>query len=40
MGYLMQKNISIMATEIPINTGNTDLDDKINEWLKWNKVLI
>ncbi|XP_076244437.1 phosphoglucomutase 2 [Calliopsis andreniformis] len=26
-----------MAMEIPVNTGNTELDNKINEWLKWNK---
>ncbi|XP_053987692.1 glucose 1,6-bisphosphate synthase-like [Hylaeus volcanicus] len=26
-----------MATKISINTGNIDLDNKINEWLTWNK---
>ncbi|CAL7946214.1 unnamed protein product [Xylocopa violacea] len=28
-----------MAVELPIDTGNIDLDNKINEWLKWNKDL-
>lgn len=27
-----------MATRSPVSTGNIDLDNKINEWLKWNKV--
>ncbi|XP_029048774.1 phosphoglucomutase-2 [Osmia bicornis bicornis] len=26
-----------MNRKVSINTGNTDLDDKINEWLQWNK---
>ncbi|XP_031839249.1 phosphoglucomutase 2 isoform X2 [Nomia melanderi] len=26
-----------MATKIPVNTGDIELDNKINEWLKWNK---
>ncbi|XP_043256630.1 glucose 1,6-bisphosphate synthase [Colletes gigas] len=26
-----------MAKKISINTGNDELDDKINEWLMWNK---
>lgn len=27
-----------MAVKISVNTGNIELDNKINEWLKWNKV--
>ncbi|XP_068975326.1 glucose 1,6-bisphosphate synthase [Bombus flavifrons] len=26
-----------MAVKISVNTGNIELDNKINEWLKWNK---
>ncbi|XP_012141602.1 phosphoglucomutase 2 [Megachile rotundata] len=26
-----------MAVNFSVNTNNVDLDDKINEWLKWNK---
>ncbi|PBC27809.1 Glucose 1,6-bisphosphate synthase [Apis cerana cerana] len=29
-----------MALKISVNTGNIDLDNKINEWLKWNKDVI
>lgn len=27
-----------MAVKISVNTGNIELDNKINEWLQWNKV--
>lgn len=29
---------NIMAPQHSVNTGDSNLDDKIIEWLQWNKV--
>ncbi|XP_043525549.1 phosphoglucomutase-2 isoform X2 [Frieseomelitta varia] len=34
---ILHYDISNMALQISINTGNIELDNKISEWLKWNK---
>lgn len=39
LGYsALHTHISNMALQISVNTGNIELDNKISEWLKWNKV--